>query len=59
MKKKNNRHIIKPPYKLNFTAIDNNINNIERYIGFLEYLKSPLLTNDDDFVRFNGLIVVL
>ena len=35
-----------PPYKLNFSPIDNNINTIPRYIGFLVYLKIPGKINE-------------
>jgi hypothetical protein len=45
-----NVKIIKmPPIKLNFIVIDSKINSIPKYIGFLEYLKMPEITNEDAF----------
>ena len=43
---------------LNLMVIEIKINNIPRYIGFLEYLNIPPVTNDDAFSILIGLIVV-
>ena len=43
---------------LNLMVIEIKINNIPRYIGFLEYLNIPPVTKDDAFSILIGLIVV-
>ena len=48
----------KPPIKLNLKVKPSNINNIPKYIGFLEYLKTPLITKEDAFSIDIGLTVV-
>ena len=48
-----------PPIKLNFIVIDIKINSMPKYIGFLEYLKMPEITNEDAFSGWSGLTVVL
>ena len=48
-----------PPIRLNLDVIASKKNNIPKYIGFLEYLKAPLTTNDDALSIAIGLIVVL
>ena len=47
-----------PPIKLNLRVIENNIKTIPKYIGFLEYLKTPEITSDDAFSISSGLTVV-
>ena len=48
----------KPPIKLNLKVKPSNINNIPKYIGFLEYLKTPLITKEDASSIDIGLTVV-
>ncbi|MGYP003328048341 len=48
----------KPPIKLNLKVKPSKINNIPKYIGFLEYLKTPLTTKEDAFSIDIGLTVV-
>ena len=47
-----------PPIRLNLAVIASKKNNIPRYIGFLEYLKAPVITNEDALSIAIGLIVV-
>ena len=47
-----------PPIRLNLAVIASKKNTIPRYIGFLEYLKAPVTTNDDALSIAIGLIVV-
>jgi hypothetical protein len=47
-----------PPIRLNLAVIAIEKNTIPRYIGFLEYLKAPVTTNDDALSIAIGLIVV-
>ena len=55
-----NAELIKiPPIKLNLIVIDIKINSMPKYIGFLEYLKIPEMTNEDAFSGWSGLTVVL
>ena len=48
----------RPPITLNLKVKPSNINNIPKYIGFLEYLKTPLTTKEDAFSIDIGLTVV-
>ena len=48
-----------PPIKLNFAVRASKKNTIPKYIGFLEYLKAPVITNDDALSIAIGLMVVL
>ena len=52
------RIIINPPIKLNCTEIEHSTNKSPKYIGFLVYLKTPLVTSVDAFSGFNGSTVV-
>ena len=36
-----------PPIRLNLKVRPSNTNDIPKYIGFLEYLKIPLITKED------------
>ncbi len=47
-----------PPIRLNLNDNERRINNIPKYIGFLEYLKTPDTTNEVALSIFMGLIVV-
>ena len=47
-----------PPTKLNINAKPNKIKAIPKYIGFLEYLKTPEVTKEEAFSIFIGLTVV-
>ncbi len=47
-----------PPIKLNLNDIERRIKTIPKYIGFLEYLKTPDTTNEVALSIFMGLIVV-
>ena len=58
MKAMNIRTIRVPPTKLNCMAADNKINDSPKYIGFLEYLKTPEITNEDALSGCSGLTVV-
>jgi hypothetical protein len=58
MKAMNIKTIRIPPTKLNCIAADNKINDSPKYIGFLEYLKTPETTNEDAFSGCSGLTVV-
>ena len=48
-----------PPIKLNLAVRASKKNTIPKYIGFLEYLKAPVITNDDALSIAIGLMVVL
>ena len=50
--------ISKPPNKLNFIDTDIKIKTIPKYIGFLEKLKTPEITNEEACSGLRGLIVV-
>ena len=47
-----------PPIRLNLNDNERRINNIPKYIGFLEYLKVPDITNEVALSILMGLIVV-
>ena len=47
-----------PPIKLNINAKPDKITAIPKYIGFLEYLKTPEVTIEEAFSIFIGLTVV-
>ena len=47
-----------PPTRLNLAVTASKKNTIPKYIGFLEYLKAPLTTNDDALSIAIGLMVV-
>ena len=47
-----------PPIRLNLAVIASKKNTIPKYIGFLEYLKAPVITNEDALSIAIGLIVV-
>ena len=47
-----------PPIKLNMNVNPNKISTIPKYIGFLEYLKTPEITKEEAFSIFMGLTVV-
>ena len=47
-----------PPIKLNINAKPNKIKVIPKYIGFLEYSKTPEVTKEEAFSIFIGLTVV-
>ena len=49
---------INPPIKLNFKVKPSNMNDIPKYIGFLEYLKIPVTTREEAFSIEIGLTVV-
>ena len=49
---------MKPPIKLNFKVKPSNMNDIPKYIGFLEYLKIPDTTREEAFSIDIGLTVV-
>ena len=49
---------INPPIKLNFKVKPSNMNDIPKYIGFLEYLKIPVTTREEAFSIDIGLTVV-
>ena len=49
---------IVPPIKLNLNDTARRIKTIPRYIGFLEYLKTPETTKEVALSIFIGLIVV-
>ena len=49
---------INPPIKLNFKVKLSNMNDIPKYIGFLEYLKIPVTTREEAFSIEIGLTVV-
>ena len=49
---------INPPIKLNFKVKPSNMNDIPKYIGFLEYLKIPVTTREEAFSIDIGLMVV-
>ena len=54
-----NKTVIKiPPKTLNFAVTASKKNTMPRYIGFLEYLKAPEITNEEAFFIAIGLIVV-
>jgi len=54
-----NKNVIKiPPKTLNFAVTASKKNTIPKYIGFLEYLKAPEMTNEEAFFIAIGLIVV-
>ena len=48
-----------PPIKLNAAVRASKKNTIPKYIGFLEYLKAPVTTNEDALSIAIGLMVVL
>ena len=58
MKAANSIVRIIPPIKLNLNDIERRIKNIPRYIGFLEYLKTPDTTKEVALSIFMGLMVV-
>ena len=58
MNKANIEVISKPPNKLNFIDTDIKIKTIPKYIGFLEKLKAPEITNEEACSGLRGLIVV-
>ncbi len=58
--KQANKNVSKiPPIKLNLAVRASKKNTIPKYIGFLEYLKAPVITNDDALSIAIGLMVVL
>ena len=48
----------RPPITLNLKVKPSNINDIPKYIGFLEYLNIPSTTKEDAFSIDIGLTVV-
>ena len=58
MNKANIEVISKPPNRLNFIDIEIKIKTIPKYIGFLEKLKTPEITNEEACSGLRGLIVV-
>jgi hypothetical protein len=48
-----------PPITLNINAKPNKIKAMPKYIGFLEYSKTPEVTKEEAFSIFIGLTVVL
>ena len=59
MYKQNKKMRIAPPIGLKKIANEPNMNAIPRYIGFLEYLKIPPVTNFVACSGLKGLTVVL
>ena len=58
MKDANKDVKIIPPIRLNLAVIASKKNTIPRYMGFLEYLKAPVITNEDALSIEIGLMVV-
>ena len=58
MNKANIEVISKPPNRLNLIDIEIKIKTIPKYIGFLEKLKTPEITNEEACSGLRGLIVV-
>ena len=58
MKDANKDVKIIPPIRLNLAVIASKKNTIPKYMGFLEYLKAPVITNEDALSIEIGLMVV-